>query len=157
MPTIFIDSNRKKTADENFLDAVLIKRLKDMLGIHALTLMKITVTIANINFLQVLDAAADEWGTTTSQERLANISSIGAPWHESEGLASLFRRTKYACMYTVTIQDPITPSVIVDSVLKCIMENKSYSNVYFRFKGMVDQTYPSLMTHFKTAEVHRSS
>ena len=79
---------------------------------------------------------------------------IGTPCHESDGLASLFRCTKHACTYAVTTPDPIATIVIVDSVLKCIMENKSYSNVYFCFKGMVDQTYPSLMTHFKTAEVH---
>ena len=34
------------------------------------------------------------------------------------------------------------------------MANPSYSNAYFRFKGLVNQTYPSLMTHFKTTEVH---
>ena len=34
------------------------------------------------------------------------------------------------------------------------MENPSYINVYFRFEGLVDQTYPILMTYFQTAKVH---
>ena len=34
------------------------------------------------------------------------------------------------------------------------MENTSYSNVYFRFKGLVYQTYMSFMAHFKTAKFH---
>ena len=74
----------KKTADENLLDAVLIKQIYDMIGTHALTLMEIAVTIANVTFLQVLYAAVDEWVIMTPQERLTNLSSIGAPWHESE-------------------------------------------------------------------------
>ena len=96
----------------------------------------------------------EKWGTTTPQEHLADLSSIGPPWHKSEGLASLFRHTKHACRYIVTIQDPIAPSVIIGSVLKCIMENPYYSDVYFCFKGLDDQTYLSLMKHFKTAEWH---
>ena len=65
------------------LDAVLIKQLYDMLGTHALNLMEIAVTIANATFPQVFDTSVDKWGTTTPQERLSNLSSIGAPWHES--------------------------------------------------------------------------
>ena len=57
-------------------------------------------------------------------------------------------------MYAITIQDPIAPIAVVDSVLKCIMANPSYSDVYFCFKGLVDQTYPSLMSHSKTTELH---
>ena len=79
---------------------------------------------------------------------------IGTPCHESDGLASLFRCTKHACTYAVTTPDPIATIVIVDSVLKCIMENPYYSDVYFCFKGLDDQTYLSLMKHFKTAEWH---
>ena len=73
----------EKSPDENLLDAVLIKQLYDMLGTHALNLMEIAVTIANATLPQVFDKSVDKWGTTTPQERLSNLSSIGAPWHES--------------------------------------------------------------------------
>ena len=116
--------------------------------------MEIAVTIASTTLPQVFDATVVEWGTTTPQESLSTISSVGAPWNESEVLAILFSRTKHECTHAITTKDPIAPIAVVDSVLKCIMANPSYSDVYFCFKGLVDQKYSSLMTRFKTTEVH---
>ena len=73
------------------MDRALIDRLYSTLGPdRAQDLRDNVVAITDPSFLQVCDAAVRMWGHTTPSSRVANLETLKAPWHVTEGMAKLW-------------------------------------------------------------------
>ena len=92
------------------MDRALIDRLYSTLGPdRAQDLRDNVVAIADPSFLQVCDAAVRMWGHTTPSSRAANLETLKAPWHATEGMAKLWRQIQDTVAFAVAANAPIPP------------------------------------------------
>jgi hypothetical protein len=138
------------------MDRALIDRLYLTIGPErAQDLRDNVVAIANPSFLQVCDAAVRMWGHTTPSSRAANLETLKAPWHATEGMAKLWRQIKDTVAFAVAANSPIPPEQIIDAALICINRTQAYKQSYLAYKQLLVQNYPILRTHFEQAERDR--
>ena len=138
------------------MDRALIDRLYLTIGPdRAQDLRDNVVAIANPTFLQVCDAAVAMWGHTTPSSRAANLETLKAPWHATEGMAKLWRQIKDTVAFAVAAGSPIPPEQIIDAALICINRTQAYKQQYLAYKQLAVQNYPILRTHFEQAERDR--
>ena len=82
--------NYRNHHNEKHMDWALIDRLYSTLSPdRAQDLRDNVVAIADPSFLQVCDAAVRMWGHITPSSRAANLETLKAPWHATEGMAKL--------------------------------------------------------------------
>ena len=141
--------------NKNTVDLALIERFYSMLNDRAEDLRDEMLGIENPTFLQVYDAAIDQWVNSTTSSCKANIASITDPWHETDGMKKLWRTVKNAVTFAIQATHPITDHIIVDKVLICINCTQAYKQQHLEFKRLPDQSYASLRTHFTAAERNR--
>ena len=142
--------------DENHMDEALIDRLYTMLGSdRAQDLRDRIMAIANPTFLEVYNHAVQMWGHSTPSSRDENVKSLKAAWHETEGMAKLWRQIKTAVNYAVYAGQPIPPEQIVDAALICINRTQAYKQDYLAYKRLPVQNITALKAHFDIAERDR--
>ena len=138
--------------NENFMDRALIDRLYLTIGAdRAQDLRDNVIDIANPSFLQVWDAAVTMWGHTTPSSRAANLETLKAPWHATEGMAQLWRQIKDTVAFAVAANSPIPNEQIVDAALICINRTQAYKQSYLAYKQLAVRNYPILRPHFEQA------
>ena len=139
--------------DEKHMDRALIDRLFLTLGPdRAQDLRDNVVAIADPSFLQVCDTAVAMWGHTTPSSRAANLETLKAPWHATEGMAKLWRQIKDTVAFAVAANAPIPTEQIIDAALICISRTQAYKQAYLGYKQLPVQTYTILRAHFEQAE-----
>ena len=103
------------------MDQALINRMYLCLGTEkAQDLRDSLVALVNPTFLQASQCTIDLWGHTTPLSRNANIETLKAPWHPTEGVAKLCRQIKDAVTYAVAAGHPIPQNQIDDASLICL-------------------------------------
>ena len=111
--------------------------------------------MVNPTFLQACAQAIRLWGHTTPTTRDANWKTLKNAWHESEGMAKLWRQIKTAVTFAVAAGQPIPPEQIVDAALICINRIQAYKQSYLSYKQLPVRNYTTLKTHFEQAERDR--
>ena len=84
------------SGDERTMDHALVNRLYEIVGPFANDLKDEARSIRTPTFLQIKALAAIEWRHSTPAERNANLETISAKWHPSEGVKRLFQRARGA-------------------------------------------------------------
>ena len=148
--------NYRNYHNEQNMDEALIDRLYSMLGAErAQDLRDSLVAMVNPSFLQACAQAIRLWGHTTPTTRDANWKTLKNAWHESEGMAKLWRQIKTAVTFAVAAGQPIPPEQIVDAALICINRTQAYKQSYLSYKQLPVRNYTTLKTHFEQAERDR--
>ena len=138
------------------MDRALIDRMFLCIGPEkAQDLRDNLVNVANPTFLQASQRAIDLWGHTTPSSHAANVETLKASWHPTEGIARLWRMIKDAVTYAVAAGHPIPPNQIEDAALICINRSQAYKQAYLSYRQLPLRNYNILQTHFNQAERDR--
>ena len=102
-------------------------------------------------FLQICNTAVGMWEHTTPFLQAANLETLKAPWHQTEGMAKRWQKIQDTVAFAVAANAPIPPEQNMDAALICICRTQAYKQAYLAYRRLPLQNYTTLHAHFEQA------